>query len=497
MRYADTAALLASYLNHGGYGLLKNGQQISADTSAVNGLATQYALSQKLATADTLSLSNRIEERLRWSDTSSMLLPYVQQAGYGLLKTGQLLEADTSGVAALATKFDLAQKPSWTDTAAVPGLPTKHEVLQRWHLDGNSGVSGTNYLGISDNMPLSLRSNGAELLRLVAPNGNSRQVRHSGAVVNEALVLPNFSADGSLGASSATVDQYECIVIAQTTANVALTISNPSTPLPGAKLTVVNSGTVSLYLRGVGATIGTSVPGNAVARFVHNGNIWQPETVGGSEFFGTLRPNISNQCAVLDDATHQSHNLATVVTNPGGGNFNFSVENLVPEEKVATSLAVSDDTFAENGVYAGTSQLATSTRVQLARQGFGVYISYNGSNWTASTGGTTDLVTAADFTFSFDPMTGVLTVFHSSMTMVHEIFNISVTPRDGVNVYLNAVSAGSFQLVFREMITGSLIANPTTACRVYVGRNGMWVPSAAKLRNLGSGNVWLYGRFRN
>ena len=257
MRYADTAALLASYLNHGGYGLLKNGQQISADTSAVNGLATQYALSQKLATADTLSLSNRIEERLRWSDTSSMLLPYVQQAGYGLLKTGQLLEADTSGVAALATKFDLAQKPSWTDTAAVPGLSTKHEVLQRWHLDGNSSVSGTNYLGTSDNMPLSLRSNGAELLRLVAPNGNSRQVRHSGAVVNEALVLPNFSADGSLGASSATVDQYECIVIAQTTANVALTISNPSTPLPGAKLTVVNSGTVSLYLRGVGATIGT------------------------------------------------------------------------------------------------------------------------------------------------------------------------------------------------------------------------------------------------
>lgn len=57
---------------------------------------------------DTTSLSNRINLKLNISDTTSMLSSYVNFAGYGLIKSGQTLRADTSATG-LATQFDLTQ----------------------------------------------------------------------------------------------------------------------------------------------------------------------------------------------------------------------------------------------------------------------------------------------------------------------------------------------------------------------------------------------------
>lgn len=58
--------------------------------------------------ADTSTLSDRIDLKLNISDTGSMLSNYIRDAGWGLIKSGQTLRADT-GSTGLATQFDLSQ----------------------------------------------------------------------------------------------------------------------------------------------------------------------------------------------------------------------------------------------------------------------------------------------------------------------------------------------------------------------------------------------------
>ncbi|CAB5217975.1 hypothetical protein UFOVP208_34 [uncultured Caudovirales phage] len=63
---------------------------------------------------DTTSLSNRINQRVKYTDTSAMLLPYVNNANYGLTKSGQILSVDTSKI---STLYQTNRKLNITDTA--------------------------------------------------------------------------------------------------------------------------------------------------------------------------------------------------------------------------------------------------------------------------------------------------------------------------------------------------------------------------------------------
>jgi hypothetical protein len=63
---------------------------------------------------DTTSLSNRINQRVKYTDTSAMLLPYVNLANYGLTKSGQILSVDTSKI---STLYQTNIKLNISDTA--------------------------------------------------------------------------------------------------------------------------------------------------------------------------------------------------------------------------------------------------------------------------------------------------------------------------------------------------------------------------------------------
>ncbi len=97
---------------------------------------------------DTTSLSNRIDERVKYTDTASMLANYVNNVGYGLTKTGQVISADT---------------------VSANGLATQYDILQKWDILGNAGTNpSTNFLGTTDAQDLVFRTNNLERSRITS-----------------------------------------------------------------------------------------------------------------------------------------------------------------------------------------------------------------------------------------------------------------------------------------------------------------------------------------
>lgn len=91
----------------------------------------------------------------------------------------------------------------------------------------------------------------------------------NGAQVLRPAAIANLAAAGAVGTAAATVDIASTLVLAQTTANVALTLPNPTNAQTGRLLFVTHNGTAT----------GTTVGGKAIAPaetllFVWDGNSW-------------------------------------------------------------------------------------------------------------------------------------------------------------------------------------------------------------------------------
>jgi hypothetical protein len=100
---------------------------------------------------DTISLSNRINLKLNISDTTAMLLPYLRKVdtaamlanyinltGYGIIRSGQAIRADT-GATGLATQHDLTQ----IAVSASNGIINNSNVIQLGDLSSTSTATLT------------------------------------------------------------------------------------------------------------------------------------------------------------------------------------------------------------------------------------------------------------------------------------------------------------------------------------------------------------------
>jgi len=65
------------------------------------------------------------------------------------------------------------------------------------------------------------------------------------------VTLSNFTSSGSLGTAATTVDISSAILINQTTANINLTLSNPTASTKVKRIIIVNIGTTALILNGI------------------------------------------------------------------------------------------------------------------------------------------------------------------------------------------------------------------------------------------------------
>ena len=118
-------------------------------------------------------------------------------------------------------------------------------------------------------------------------------VVNNGSTVNQSLALGNFATGGTLGTSTATVDIYTYISVAQITASQTLTIPSPTASTTyGRLLYLTNVGTTSLSL--LGATIGTGSTATLVWANTNGGASW---TYAGADASGILNQNTADQTA--------------------------------------------------------------------------------------------------------------------------------------------------------------------------------------------------------
>lgn len=62
------------------------------------------------------------------------------------------------------------------------------------------------------------------------------------------ITLANFTANGAIGTAATTVNQASCFIIPQTTANITLTIPNPTDTLASTTCRIINTGSVAFTM---------------------------------------------------------------------------------------------------------------------------------------------------------------------------------------------------------------------------------------------------------
>jgi len=193
---------------------------------------------------------------------------------------------------------------------------------------------------------------------------------------------------------------------------------------------------------------------------------------------GVLR-NSGSGWAFLNDSGHQPTNITSVSANSTAITINYGFTGT----KVAALLVTPDETFAQDGYFAGASVGLSSSTIKLARMGQSVsdYVSYNGTTWTSLAGVFTGL--------SFS--SGTLTLTHDSMTGATG----SVAGRGGVyQPQLGAMSATTTQVEFFDW-AGTKITTANTNCRAYVTRNTnrMLTPVDPTTITAPTANLWVLG----
>ena len=92
----------------------------------------------------------------------------------------------------------------------------------------------------------SISHNGNLGLGIADPSTVRARLDVSGAEILRPVALANFAANAVVGTAAATVDIASTLTINQTTANITVTLPNPTQPQAGRVLLILNSGTAAL-----------------------------------------------------------------------------------------------------------------------------------------------------------------------------------------------------------------------------------------------------------
>lgn len=115
--------------------------------------------------SDTISLSDRINRKVNISDTAAMLAPYINFAGWGIVKTGQAVRADTSATG-LATKNDLV---GFTHIITENKIFYRGEQYLNHVVDDDGTIDVDTSVNITDFLPI----NGNESMTISSTTGEN------------------------------------------------------------------------------------------------------------------------------------------------------------------------------------------------------------------------------------------------------------------------------------------------------------------------------------
>lgn len=128
------------------------------------------------------------------------------------------------------------------------------------------------------------------------------------------VALANFLANAAIGTAAATVDVSSSFSIPQTTANIALTIPNPTTSVPGQFIQITNSGKTGVRINGFLVAPGTTVD------FIWSGAAWTSllVTVVPTTIPGAYTLTQADNGKILDFTSAAAVNLTVPNTLPIG-----------------------------------------------------------------------------------------------------------------------------------------------------------------------------------
>lgn len=129
------------------------------------------------------------------------------------------------------------------------------------------------------------------------------------------VALGNFSTSGTIGIASETVDVSMVITIAQTTANVSLTLPNPTALTTFRSITIENTGSVDFNINGT----------NVVSPSTHvtlqwNGSVWAPYCITWTGGTVSNAVTINNTLTTNFTGTGTGAVITATGTNTQGGN---------------------------------------------------------------------------------------------------------------------------------------------------------------------------------
>lgn len=183
---------------------------------------------------------------------------------------------------------------------------------------------------------------------------------------------------------------------------------------------------------------------------------------------------------------HYAFNVGAIVTNAGDITIDISLAGGID---IVSSWACADETLSRAGMRVAAS--ITAAQIKLFIQtphNVADYVSWNGAAWVSANG-----VFAPAFAGS------VLTLTHTSTPINRNGYQLSVTPRSTtVDAVAGSANNTTCQVQFIDRATNTVLAAPTTECKVYVARgiadSGTQVDEDPRNIHEGTypgGNIWF------
>jgi hypothetical protein len=168
------------------------------------------------------------------------------------------------------------------------------------------------------------------------------------------MALPNFAANAAIGTASATVDVVSSVAIAQTTANILLTLPSPTDANLGALLSVYNTGTAAFKINNV------VVEPTQLVVFWWNSSSWQlPKSHAANRYriitaTGTLTQD--------DDIVYINNNAtAVIITLPNIDGKVFTIKRFSNASTGTITVRLATGTIqATTGAMGATTTILTT-----------------------------------------------------------------------------------------------------------------------------------------
>lgn len=231
-------------------------------------------------------------------------------------------------------------------------------------------------------------------------------------------------------------------------------------------------------------------PSSNVLEWVNKDSIYNKN----NEIYGVVRySNTTGAWFFIDDLNHQpSENLDGITTSPSVG-YNFGLQHSNNYSKVGSFLAVPDERFANIGFTIGGSVGLTGSQFKICRNGFSVRIvgSANSLSFANDTG---QIVKNTDFAFTFDTVTGLLTIEHPTIVCTYGDMGI-LTMQDPCPYIARFVSRTPTSTSFKLYNNGILVTALSSTFKAYYTKLGTFTCSNEHI-GASNGNFWLRGIFK-